>query len=301
VIVVNVYSADGTPQAIPVSLSARYPAFWILFGVGHGQHLVSSITVTSGSTVTIQGGGPITAVNPQLSGSQVTKTFPVLTSAQCAYLSSFWGQIGHGVFINPGVFQPINPACTGDCGPGGMQTVFWGDSESVVGMKNFVVIQGADAAALMKSYAVAGVSEQNMRSLVAANPFVIAPRDAPNIGISERVQASQAESAKSSVSIAEFLGPAIDIKLLRPGLKSSPSSISGIAQVSFSVPMNASLEGRYQIVHLRYVGRQQAWIADNPTTVDRHERVVATVVKETGTYALIRTRLSGVSMPDSRD
>jgi hypothetical protein len=268
-ITVNVYAADGTPQTVPVSLSAGYAALWSPpISLPLGGHFVRSETVTSGSTVTIQGGGPITAVNPQLPGSQVSESFPVLTFAQCAYITSFWGQIGHGVFLNPGVFQPINPACAGDCGGGGITTVYWPDTKNALVAKNFVAIQGTDAAALMKSYRVDGVSEQTERSLIAANPFVMAERKSGNR--------------------AEFMGPAIQIERVEQVRGSPNSSISGICRISLSMPAGASPKDTYTIVHLRPVGKRQAWIADDPSTVDFQRRAVTAIAKTTGTYALVR-------------
>ena len=146
--------------------------------------------------------------------------------------------------------------------------MFWADTESILNAKNFVAIQGNDAATLMKSYRVNGVSEQTERSLIATNPFVMAERKSGNS--------------------AEFLGPAIQIERLEQVRGASSTSISGTCRISFSMPAGSSPKYTYTIVHLRLVGKRQAWIADDPSTVDFQKHVVTAVAKTTGTYALVR-------------
>jgi hypothetical protein len=270
---VNVYAADGAPQSVPVALFARYPAFWS--GIARGGvlgpgHFVSSETVRSGATVVIKGGGPVSASNPQVPGSQVTQSFPVLTPGECAYITSFWGQVGHGVFLNPGVYHPISPECVDDCGVNGIRSVLWGDAEDSNLSRNFVAIEGTNPAAIMNSFQVSGVSEQLERSLVSASPFVMAARQPGNK--------------------AEFLGPAIQIERVeREKVASSSTRISELCRISFSMPSSSPIDGTYAIVHLRTVGKAQAWISDSPSVVDRRRGVITTVAKSTGTYALVRT------------
>lgn len=256
---VNVYDADGTPQSVPVDLSAGYAAFEAL-----PTKFVSSETVTSGSIITIHGGGPITASNPQVSQSQVTETFPVLTPVECAEMTSFSSQIGQGVFLSPGPFHPTSPACIGDCGSSNLKTVLWGDSEIISNSRNFVAMQAKDASATMNAYIVSGLSEASERSLVTMNPIVIALK---------------------AGNKAEFVGPAIQIERARGS--TATSTISEPTQISFSIPANFGRSETYTIARLAVTGKTRAWRSDVSTATNKEKGTVTMTVKATGTYALV--------------
>lgn len=258
---VSAFNADGTLQSVPIALSASYPAFQLFPG-----RMVSSETVPSGSIVVVYGGGPVTAVNPQLSSNPTTQTFPILSQVQCAIIAGFPGSIDHIATWPSPIFHTFNPACTGDCGPGGIQTVFWGDSDNFANIRNFVAIQGNDPTAIASTYQVQSISIDAQRTLVSANPFVMfSPKEG---------------------NIASFLGPALQISKFEDTQKFS--SIPESCQISFSLPKTYSSSETYAIVHLVPIGGTLGWQKDHPTSIDRRQGVVKTQADSTGTYALVR-------------
>ena len=263
---VSLFNADGSLQTESIALSASYPAFLIGFiPKGHSGRSTSA-TIASGSQVTIFGGGPITAVNPNNPTNSVSESFPVWPQDLCDLVTAANVKIGQIVAGKALVLHEFNPACSGDCGPAGIKTVFWGDAEDLSNARNLVWIQSADAAAITGAYQVEGVSEDAQQKLVADNPFVV--------------------TQSRLKGVASFAGPMIEIR--KRDVIESVSPISDTCHISFAV---TDPSGTYSIVHLRSVGGRKAWIEEKTTAISRHGTVVTTAAESSGIYALVH--LSG--------
>jgi len=248
---VSAFRASGVIEKTLISLTAAYDAFM--------SGKAKNIAVKSGSTVTILGGGPITATNLNFPKAVATQGFPVWPQDLCEGIKVINGKIRHivaGKALQYRAFEFSAP---------GVQTIFWGDAEDATRTTNLVWMQGSDTAALKNAYEVLSVSEDSQRALVAKNPAVA-------------VRAKIADTAM-------FVGPMIEIKSRTPADRPAPLSVP--AHISFALP-GGGAPATYAIVHLRSVGDHLAWVEETQSAAHRDGRVVASVVESTGTYALVQ-------------
>jgi len=256
---VSAFDASGTLESTQIALSASYPALLA------GMQPVKTMTVASGSVVTISGGGPITAVNTSVQNASATQSFPVWPAGLCAAIKAINLKIAHMAAIKAGPLAATEPVCTGDCGSPETQTVVWGDGEDLARAHNFVSMQATDAAALKKDFQVATLAEDAQRRLVAQHPAL----------------AVQSKTAAS----ATLAGPVIEIRATAPAAASAPLPKS--AHITFAAPAAAG-PGGYAIVHLRNAGEALAWIEEKPTIAGRDGTVLMSDIESSGVYALVR-------------
>jgi len=256
---VSLFKADGALEAGYINLSAQYKAFQ----KGPSSRR-SSLTVGSGTIVTVYGGGPITAVDAKNPNASVTQSFPIMSAELCKELSTFQARLGRFVAITPGL-KAITPSCTGDCAAV-KNTVIWLESER--SSNTMVSVQGADTGDIVKAYRIDGVPLESLTKMVTANPFAI-------------FRFKEGNSA-------EFLGPAVQIQKRGRSSSETVERITDACRISFTVPVSSRLSGKYAIMHLRSVGGRQAWIAENSVVMDRNGRVATISAGSTGIYALVR-------------
>jgi hypothetical protein len=255
---VSAFDATGALEATSIALSAGYLAF------RSGLHPVNAITVQSGSTVTIFGGGPITATNTRSPSAVTTESFPVWPAELCDALNFINAKIKQFRAIAGLRYTAFQPPCTGDCGEHGMQRVFWGDAREAGGVKNLVWMEGSDAGALERAYEVVRLADDAQRALVAKNP-VIAVRS-------------------PAAASASFVGAMIDI---RPrAAAEAPTPLAAGAHISLALP-HAAAPDAYAIVHLRPEGGRLAWVEDTKSAVTRDATAITTIGGSSGVYALV--------------
>ncbi|HYX67615.1 MAG TPA: hypothetical protein VE825_00660 [Terriglobales bacterium] len=160
-IVVTVYDANAQPVTVPIQLSASYPAY---FSKGLP---VASLTTTSGTWVQVDGGGPFTATNQNLSG---TASFPVLPAPICYNIRNITKVDWH-IFEKPGdltrqeVSQVVQ-APTGSAG-GGLRVRRVGEQQLRNVIHQQVFLSGSGA---MKTESAAGQPTGNVLDVQFAGP-----------------------------------------------------------------------------------------------------------------------------------
>jgi IPT/TIG domain len=256
---VSAFDASGTLESTTISLSASYPALSSAGG------LVNSLVISSGSIVTISGGGPITAVNTGVPTASATQQFPVWPADLCEVIKIIAAKVAQMRAIRAASWTASEPACIGDCGSPGTHTAVWTDAEDVRGARNALIMQGRDAALLRRSFDVTTLGEDAQRRLVAQHPA---------LGVRSKTATS-----------AEFIGPMIEIRArTRSAIQ---TRLPGPAHLTFASPA-APGPATYAIVHLRRAGEALAWIEDQPTISARDGAVLTRAVESPGIYALVR-------------
>jgi hypothetical protein len=246
---VSLFNADGSLEQGQIELSASYPAFEV------GLQRRQSETVSSGSTVTIFGGGPITAVNPKNATSTANATFPILPNEICRLVAAVKAKVDHIVAWNNPVFHPFGQG----------RTVFWGDAEDPRQVRNFVYIEG-DMDVIQRKYQVSSVAGTLEQELIAKNPIVYV-------------------SSKSG-NAAGFAGPMVIIQEREAINAQSP--LPERSRISFALPRSGAQRETYAIMRLQSAGDRQVWIEAKGSKVDREKRVVTADAQSTGEYALVR-------------
>jgi hypothetical protein len=265
---VSAFTASGVLESASIALSASYPALF------RGLQLVNSLTVSSGATVTISGGGPITATNTSAKNASATQSFPVWPAGLCDAIKAINLKFAHLVAIKTGPWTATEPPCAGDCGTPGTQTVIWSDGPELARARSSLSMQGPDGAALKQRVQVTTLGENAERGLIAQHPALA-------------VRSTTADSAS-------LAGPMIEIRA--PADKAATARLPGPAQLTFAAPVAAG-PGTYAIVHLRPAGEALAWIEDKPTVSGRDGTVLMTEIDSAGVYALVRLTKAGQRAP----
>lgn len=252
---VDAYDANGNPAVEQITLTAAYPAF------SSGGQQLSTVIVSPGDSVVLNGTGPFTATpsaDPKLA---VSKPFPADDpGAPCDRGANYTDEI---ISYVPGP-DPVESIVTRPLVDRGLQSVVWSNATASETATGFVTLVRSDrtAASAAKSVEVRTLGSGDLASMTGEHPSAF---------VRER---------KVSGHI-RLLGPNFSVRLP----KAAPSTNArGPASISFLLPYGADAS-KYAILYGSPVGPAWLEIASAVTKTDSRAFIRGSV-SSSGTYAL---------------
>lgn len=265
----NVYDANGNATAVPVTLSANYPAFQSATG------LTNNMDVTSGQSVTFVGFGPLTATNSQTSQS-MTASINVPQVNPCTAGNILWPTLRGIVYLNPANLIPnIGPLCPA-CGDGLSHTGIWTMGNPSTSIAN-VSIAGSSSRQILGSFEVRTVGAQEFSSYINSGTLAVVQ----NSGV-----AALAKGGRAGLPEIKLIGPTVAIGLRHHWCHKSKQR-NEVFYVTFRMPKYATTGAQsFHILHFVQVNGTPAWLETTTTQVTGQGDSVTITTKELGIYAL---------------
>jgi hypothetical protein len=251
----TIYAADGTPVPGNVLLTGPSNSFVELTGAQTG-----SVTLASGDSIMMYGGGPVTAQNASNPSLSVTQSF-VDARGNCFHAGSMQSR----ETLNPRYKEC--PGCTRD-------TVGW--TLPSLGNPGYILYSGEDPSSMTADVVDSAATAVTLLEggAVETLDFVGAP-----VSVHFKGAPLHAATAVSGQHMAKSSARAEAVK--------TPDSL----QIAFAPPLSGRYPpSAYKLLHLVLNGKEASWAVVGSAKLAAHGRLLGATLQETGVYALARKR-----------